>query len=149
MSKKRNFLQPKNTLFEFGIEFMVSKSLQNNLEMLRMLFFTLEIDQDVVNEDHDKLIQLWHEYKVHQVHEMCRGIGESKRHNQILIQLVPGRERSLRNIFWMDLHLMITRTKIDLRKDSYTVKLIKKNVHAGQWILVLNCDGIQRPVVNT
>jgi hypothetical protein len=57
---------------------MVTKSLQNNLEMLHMLLFTLEIDEDVVNEDHDKLIQFQHEYEVYQVHEMCRSIGESK-----------------------------------------------------------------------
>jgi hypothetical protein len=46
--------------------------------MLHMLLFTLEIDQDVVNEDHDKLIQFQLEYEVYQVHEMCRSIGESK-----------------------------------------------------------------------
>jgi hypothetical protein len=57
---------------------MVSKSLQNNSEMLHMLFFTLEIDQDAINEGHDKLVELRHEYGVHQVHEMCRSIGESK-----------------------------------------------------------------------
>jgi hypothetical protein len=117
--------------------------------MLRMLLFTLGIDQDVVNKDHDKLVQLRHEYGVHQVHKMCRNIGESKRHNQILVQPVPGREGSLRNIFWMDLNLMITRTEIDLGKDSCTDKLIKENVDAGQWVLVLDGDDIQRLVVNT
>jgi hypothetical protein len=65
MSKKRNFLQPESTLAELGIELMVSKSLQNNSEMLRMIFFTLGIDQDVINEDCDKLVQLQHEYGVH------------------------------------------------------------------------------------
>jgi hypothetical protein len=78
MSKKRDFLQPESTLAEFGIELMVPKPLQNNVEMSRILFFTLGIDQDVINEDHDKLVQLWHEYGVHQVHEMCRSIGEPK-----------------------------------------------------------------------
>jgi hypothetical protein len=78
MSQKQNFLQPKSTLAELGIELMVSKSLQNNSEILRMLLFTLGIDQDVINEDHDKLVQLWHEHGVHQVHKMCRSIGESK-----------------------------------------------------------------------
>jgi hypothetical protein len=80
---------------------------------------------------------------------MCRSIGESKRHNQVLIQSVPGRKGSLRNIFQTDLDLMITRTEIDLGKDSCTGKLIKENVDAGQWILVLDDDGIQGPVVNT
>jgi hypothetical protein len=60
MSKKRNFLQPESTLAELGMELMVSKSLQNNLEMLRMLFFTPGIE-DVINEYHDKLVQLQHE----------------------------------------------------------------------------------------
>jgi hypothetical protein len=73
-----------------------------------MLFFIFGIDQDVVNEDHDKIVQLWHENGVHQVHEICRSIGESKRHNQILIQPVPGGEDSLRDIFQTDLDLMIT-----------------------------------------
>jgi hypothetical protein len=49
----------------------------------------------------------------------------------------------------MDLNLMITRTEIDLGKDSSTDKLIKENVDAGQWVLVLDGDGIQRLVVNT
>jgi hypothetical protein len=58
MSKKGNFLQPESTLTKFGIELMVPKSLQNNSEMPHMLFFTLGIDQDVINEYHDKPIQL-------------------------------------------------------------------------------------------
>jgi hypothetical protein len=78
MSKKKNFLQPESTLAEFGIELIVSKSLQNNAEMSCMLFFTLGIYQDVIDKDNDKLVQLRHEYKVYQVHEMCRSIGESK-----------------------------------------------------------------------
>jgi hypothetical protein len=92
--------------------------------MPRMLFFTLEIDQDVINEDHDKLVQLHNEYGVHQVHEMCRNIGESKQNNQILIQPVPSGEGSLTNIFRVDLDLMITRTKINLGKDFTTGELI-------------------------
>jgi hypothetical protein len=78
MSKKQNFLQPESTIVELGIELMVPKSLQNDAEMTCMLFFTLGIDQDIVNKDNDKLVQLWHEYEVHQVHEMCGSIGESK-----------------------------------------------------------------------
>jgi hypothetical protein len=65
MFKKWNFLQSESTFAELGIELMVSKLLQNNSEMLHMLIFTLGIDQDVINEDHDKLVQLWHEYGVH------------------------------------------------------------------------------------
>jgi hypothetical protein len=111
---------------------MVTKLLQNNLKVLLMLFFILGVDQDVINEHHDKLVQLRHEYGVHRVHEMCRGIGESKRHNQILIQCIPGGECSLRDVFRVNLDLVITRTNIDLGEDLSTGKLIEKNVDAGQ-----------------
>jgi hypothetical protein len=79
---------------------------------------------------------------------MCRSIGESKRHNQILIQPIPDGEGSLRNVVRADLDLMITRTKINLAKDFCTSKLIEKNVDVGQWIFVLDSDDVQRPVVN-
>jgi hypothetical protein len=54
MSKKRNFVQPESTLAELGKKLMAPKSLQNNVEVSCMLYFTLGIDQDVVNEDNDK-----------------------------------------------------------------------------------------------
>jgi hypothetical protein len=56
MAKKWYFLQPECTLAELGIELMVVKSLQDNTKVLLMLFFILRVDQDVVNEDHDKLV---------------------------------------------------------------------------------------------
>jgi hypothetical protein len=51
---------------------------------------------------------------------MCGSIGESKQHNQILIQPIPGGESGLRNVFQVDLDLMITQTKIDRGKDFGT-----------------------------
>jgi hypothetical protein len=84
------------------------------MKMLLMLFFILGVDQDVINKDHDKLVQLQHEYRVHQVHEICRSIGEFQRHNQILIQPIPGGEGSLRDVFQTDLDLMVTLMEIDL-----------------------------------
>jgi hypothetical protein len=37
---------------------------------------------------------------------------------------------------------MVTQMEIDLRKDLRTGKLIKKDVHAGQRVLVLDGNGI-------
>jgi hypothetical protein len=131
MPKKRNLLQPECTLAKFGVELVVMKSLQYNPKMLLMFFFSPGVGQNVINEYHDKLIQLRHEHGIHQVHEMYRSIGESKRHNQILIQPVPGGECGSRNVLRTDLDLMITRTKIDLGEDFSTGKLIKQNVDVG------------------
>jgi hypothetical protein len=46
-----------------------------------MLFPTLRKDQDVINEDHEKLVQLFHENRVHQVHKVSGGISQTKRHH--------------------------------------------------------------------
>jgi hypothetical protein len=57
---------------------MIMQLLKYNAEVLFMLFPTLRKDQDVVNEDHDKLVQLFHENQVHQVHEVSGGVGQTK-----------------------------------------------------------------------
>jgi hypothetical protein len=51
--------------------------------------------------------------------------------NQILIQPVPDGKYSLRNVFWMNLDLVIAQTEIDHGEDLSTDKLVKKNVDAG------------------
>jgi hypothetical protein len=45
-------------------------------EMPFMLFLALKENQEVINEDHNKLVQPCHEYRVHQVHEVGGGIGQ-------------------------------------------------------------------------
>jgi hypothetical protein len=50
---------------------------------------------NVINENHSKLVQLWHEYKVHEVHEVCQRICQPKRHDKILIKPVPHSENSV------------------------------------------------------
>jgi hypothetical protein len=40
---------------------MITQSLKHNAEVLFMFFLTFRKDQDVINEDHDKLVQLFHE----------------------------------------------------------------------------------------
>jgi hypothetical protein len=117
---------------------MITQSLKHNAEMLFMLFLTFQKDQDVINEAHDKLVQLFHENWVHQLHEVSGGVGQTKRHHQILIKTVSGGESSLWDIFFTDLDLMIARTKVNLQKDLRSNPLIEQEVNAGQWIFVLH-----------
>jgi hypothetical protein len=95
MTYELNFGQPKLALAELHIQLMITQSLKYNAEMLFMFLPTLRKDQDVINEDHDKLVQLFHENRVHQVHEVSEGIGQTKRHHRILIKTISGGESSL------------------------------------------------------
>jgi hypothetical protein len=67
MTLESNLLQPKLALAELGIQPMISKLLQNKIEMFFMLFFTPCVDQYIVDEHHEKLVQILHENLVHQI----------------------------------------------------------------------------------
>jgi hypothetical protein len=95
-----------------------------------MFFFILGVDQDVINENHDKLVQLRHEHQIYQVQEMGKSIGKPKWRNQVLIKTTLGGECRFKNVIQTDLDLMITQTEFDLGEDFSTSKLIKQDVDA-------------------
>jgi hypothetical protein len=114
-----------------------------------MLFLTFRKDQHVIYEDHNKLVQLFHENRVHQVHEVSRGIGQTKRHHQILIKTVSGGQSSLWDIFFTDLNLRIARTKVNLQKGLCSNQLIEQEINVGQWILVLHGYCVEWSIIDT
>jgi hypothetical protein len=75
VTQEWNFAQLELKLAVLRIELIFTQSLKHNVEMPFMLFLVLRIDQDIINEDHDKLVQLCHECKVHQIYEVSRGVG--------------------------------------------------------------------------
>jgi hypothetical protein len=78
MTQEWNFTQPELTLAILHIELMITQSLMDNAKMPFILFLVLRKDQDIINEDHDKLVQLFHEYGVHQVHEVSGALVNLK-----------------------------------------------------------------------
>jgi hypothetical protein len=69
MTQELYLIDPELTHAKLHIQLMVSHLLKHDLEMLFMFFCTLRVHKDVVNEHHNKLVQLFHE---HRVHECCR-----------------------------------------------------------------------------
>jgi hypothetical protein len=61
MTQELNFTQPEFALAELRIKLMITQLRKHTAEMLFMLLLTLRKEQDVVNEDHDKLVHLFHE----------------------------------------------------------------------------------------
>jgi hypothetical protein len=61
VTQKLHTLQPELTFGEFGIEFVISQSLQDNTKMLRMLSFAFGINENIIDEDHYELVQFIHE----------------------------------------------------------------------------------------
>jgi hypothetical protein len=79
-----------------------------------MFFHTLRRYQNVVNEHHDKLVKLRHENRVHEIHEVCWRICQSKGHAEILNETISCSEGCLGYIFSTNLDLVIARAEINL-----------------------------------
>ncbi len=74
------------------------KNLQHLPQMLFVLFIISGVNQNVVNKDHDEMIQKGLEDMVHQVHKYHRGICKPKRHNYKLIISISCPEHHLMHI---------------------------------------------------
>jgi len=70
MTKKRYFHQPEVTLTQFGIELMFPQLLQHKSQVFLMFFLSLGLDQDIINKDYHKLIQILHKNFIHQIHKV-------------------------------------------------------------------------------
>jgi RNA binding exosome subunit len=66
--------------------------------MFLMLCFRLGVNQNIVDEDHNKLIHVLHKHLIHEVHEIGWGIHKSEGHHGILIESILVVEHCLGNI---------------------------------------------------
>jgi hypothetical protein len=66
--------------------------------MFIMLFFYLGVNQNVINENHDKLIHVLHEHLIHEIHEIGEGIHNCKGHHGTFLESILGAKRCLGNI---------------------------------------------------
>ncbi|KAJ0433263.1 hypothetical protein HanIR_Chr17g0868311 [Helianthus annuus] len=82
--------------------------------MLFVLFFALRIDQDVVDKDYNKLVQVRFAHSIHQIHKNCRCVRQPKRHDQKLIVPISSPKSRLRDILFPNSQLVISRSQIDL-----------------------------------
>jgi hypothetical protein len=117
---------------------MVSKLLQHQREMFFVFFFILRVDQYVIDEHHNKLVQILHKVLVHQIHIVGRGFSQSKRHHRILIQTIPENEVSLQKVTFSYLQLILYRSKIDFREHIRTMELTKQIFNPRQRVLILD-----------
>jgi hypothetical protein len=81
VSQELHTIEPEFAFGEFSIEFVISQMLQNNSNMFDMFFHILGIDQDIIDKNYYELVKLSLEYRVHEIHEVGWGIGETKRHH--------------------------------------------------------------------
>jgi hypothetical protein len=115
--------------------------------MVGVRFVALEIDQNIIDKDHDKFIELRHEHRVHEVHEVGGSISESEGHNQELVKTITSGTSGFRNVARSNLDLVVARPKVDLRKDFGTSQLIEKNIDSRKRVFVFDGDCIEWSII--
>jgi hypothetical protein len=86
------------------------------------------IDEDVIEEHKDKLSQMAPKY-LHQTLEYGKSISQAKRHDQEFIVPIMSLECCLVNILRRHSDLVITRSKVYLRKNSGPNQLVQELVY--------------------
>ena len=71
---------PKFTLQEHDVKLIFPQSLEQNPQISVVILLILRVYQDVVNEPYHKEIKIWLKPPIHQLHERCRGVSQTKRH---------------------------------------------------------------------
>ena len=66
MTKVGYFGKPELTLRILSIDFAFAKLFQYKTKIFGMFFFSLGIYQDIIQINHDKLVEVFHEYILHQ-----------------------------------------------------------------------------------
>ena len=127
---------------------MVSQQLQNNPQMILMLPLRLGVDQNVIHKDYDKLIQIGLEYPMHEIHECCRCIRQSKGHHCKLKVPITRPEHCHNDICLPNPQQMVTSAKVYLEVDSCSSQLIKQVINPQQWVPILDRNPVQLSVVN-
>ena len=69
MPKVGHFRKPEFTFRILCIELMFSKLFQNKSKVFSMFFFVLGVYKDIIQINHDELVEVIHEYIVHQTRE--------------------------------------------------------------------------------
>ena len=109
-------------LGEFGSKLMMTESTQDNSQVISMLSFRLRINKDIINEDKNKLIEIFPEYPIHEINKESRSVRQTERHNEPLKRTITSAESGKRYAILRDSQLMKTRGEVKLRKDLSTTQ---------------------------
>lgn len=106
----------KFTFLGLQIERVIAKTSQYFTHMVIMVFGVSRIDEDVVNVNHDVLVENVSEDRMHEILEDGGRVSKAIRHDQIFIVSGMGHEGSFPFIPLMDMDEVVCITKVKFRK---------------------------------
>ncbi|GBG89256.1 hypothetical protein CBR_g48963 [Chara braunii] len=101
-----------------GVEAMSAQEVKDVAEVSEVLLKDTTVDQDIVEVDENVLLQDVPEDVVHRPLKGSGSISEAEWHHRELVVAESRSERGLRLVGCSDVDLMVTATKINLRKEA-------------------------------
>jgi hypothetical protein len=74
----------KSALIELDEQLLVLQSLEDQLQMINMIFHSFTKDKDVIHKYQDKLPHIHCKNRIHEALKSCRGIAQPKWHDSKL-----------------------------------------------------------------
>lgn len=111
------------------MECTLLQSLEDTVKVFEVSLEITTVDQDVVEEYHNKFANEWTKQLVHRGLECRRRIAKAKRHYNILIVALVHPESRFRNIMLHHTNLMKTLGKVHFRKSRGVAQIIKELVN--------------------
>ena len=97
MAKELHLILPKVARGDFGFKLMLTKSTQNNPQMMSMIGFGFRVDKNVINEYKDELIKIFPEYSIHKIDKISWIVHQTEWHNEPLIRTITSAKCGKRN----------------------------------------------------
>jgi hypothetical protein len=110
MFEEIHFHHPELALLKLNTQLVFSQPLEHLSKMLHMLLHIVDIDQNVVYVYDHKIIKPFPENVIHECVKCGRCIGESKRHHQEFVRVIPCVRSSLFFIPFHISNLVISQT---------------------------------------
>ena len=85
---------------------------------------------------------------MHEVHECCWRICQSKGHHCKLKVPIPHPEHRLRDICLPNPQVMVTSAKVYLGIESISSQLVEQVINPRQWVPILDRNPVQLSIVN-
>jgi len=127
---------------------VLSEEFQDLSDMFDVVLLVSTVDQDVINVDNDGNVEEGSKNILNQRLKSSWGIGESKRHNLVLVVAISSAKCCLWDVILMDSNLVVARTEINLGEYLGFIETVYQIINEWDGESILDGDLVECSVVN-
>jgi len=126
-----------------GVEAVLVQNVKDGTHVAEVVAPRARVDEDVVEEDEDKPAQERTQDVIHQCLECGRGVAQSERHDEELVEAIMRAERRLGDVFSAHEDLVVPGTEVQLREEACAEELVEEFVDDRNRVGILDRDGVE------